>query len=39
MFVATAVFMPIILAYTAWVFRVLRGKLDAGQVEGSDSSY
>lgn len=27
MLVATLIFMPLILAYTAWVFRVLRGKV------------
>lgn len=33
MLVATAIFLPIILLYTAWVFRVLRGKVTAGYVE------
>ena len=33
MLVATAIFMPIILAYTAWVYRVLRGKVTAKSVE------
>ncbi len=28
MLVVTAVFMPIILIYTAWVYRILRGKVD-----------
>ncbi len=28
MLVCTLIFMPIILAYTAWVYRVLRGKVD-----------
>lgn len=32
MLVATVIFMPIILAYTAWVFRVLRGKVDSEQI-------
>ena len=27
MLLATLIFMPLILAYTAWVFRVLRGKV------------
>ena len=27
MLIATAIFLPIILAYTAWVYRVLRGKV------------
>lgn len=39
MFVVTVVFMPLILLYTAWVFRVLRGKLDSAQVRGSDTAY
>jgi len=29
MLVATAIFLPLILLYTAWVFRVLRGKVSA----------
>jgi cytochrome bd ubiquinol oxidase subunit II len=33
MLVATAIFMPIILAYTAWVYRVLRGKVTAKSIE------
>ena len=37
MLVATLVFMPIILAYTSWVFRVLRGKVTAEYVEGNPS--
>lgn len=38
MLIATVIFMPIILAYTAWVFRVLRGKVTAGYVEGNPGS-
>lgn len=38
MLVATAIFMPLILAYTAWVFRVLRGKVTIAHVE-SDGHY
>ena len=34
MLVSTAIFMPIILAYTSWVFSVLRGKVDADDIEG-----
>jgi cytochrome d ubiquinol oxidase subunit II len=37
MLVATALFMPIILAYTSWVYRVLRGKVTAEYVEGNPS--
>ncbi len=32
MLVCTVVFMPIILAYTAWVYRVLRGKVDVDAI-------
>jgi cytochrome bd ubiquinol oxidase subunit II len=40
MLVATVVFMPIVLIYTAWVFRVLRGKVTAGYVENNpDATY
>ena len=33
MLVASAVFIPIIMAYTAWVFRVVRGKVTPAYVE------
>lgn len=39
MLVATVVFLPIVLAYTAWVFHVLRGRLDSAQVERRDNAY
>jgi cytochrome d ubiquinol oxidase subunit II len=39
MLVATIIFLPIVLAYTAWVFRVLRGKINADDVRHSDSAY
>jgi len=35
----TAVFMPIVLAYTSWAFRVMRGKVDAGHVESDPHAY
>ena len=38
MLVATAIFMPIILAYTAWVYRVLRGKVTAKSIETAGAS-
>jgi cytochrome d ubiquinol oxidase subunit II len=38
MLVATVFFMPIILAYTAWVYRVLRGKVTAKSVATADAS-
>lgn len=37
MLVAAAVFMPIILAYTAWVYRVIRGKVTPAFVEDEKS--
>jgi cytochrome d ubiquinol oxidase subunit II len=33
MLIATGIFLPIILIYTTWVFRVLRGKVTAGYIE------
>ena len=33
MLISTLIFMPIILAYTSWVFSVLRGKVDAEAIE------
>ena len=37
MLVVTAVFMPVIIAYTAWVYRVLAGKVTAAEVEDPTS--
>lgn len=40
MLFATVLFLPIILLYTAWVYRVLRGKVTAQSiVENQDSAY
>ena len=39
MLVATTLFMPLILAYTAWVYRVLWGKVTAHDVTNSNSAY
>ncbi len=40
MLVSTLIFMPIILAYTSWVFSVLRGKVDADAIrDGAGHSY
>ncbi|HUC61894.1 MAG TPA: cytochrome d ubiquinol oxidase subunit II [Alphaproteobacteria bacterium] len=40
MLVVTIVFLPIVLAYTAWVFRVLRGKVATDGIEsGGDAHY
>ncbi|MFV0334788.1 MAG: cytochrome d ubiquinol oxidase subunit II [Tropicimonas sp.] len=38
MLVATAIFMPIILAYTAWVYRVLWGKVSEADVTAHSHS-
>jgi len=32
MFIAVAVFLPIVLLYTSWVYRVLRGKLSEDKI-------
>ena len=39
MTVATAVLLPIVLAYTAWVYRVLRGPVTAQSIGREHSSY
>ena len=39
MLVATLIFIPIILLYTAFVYRVLRGRVSAAQIEGETNSY
>ena len=33
MLVATAIFLPVVIAYTGWVFRVMRGPVTAGEIE------
>ncbi len=38
MFIATIIFMPIVLAYTAWVYRVLRGKVTVANLNAKDST-
>ena len=38
MLFATAVFLPLIVLYTAWVYRVLRGPITAAFVEGNSHS-
>jgi cytochrome bd ubiquinol oxidase subunit II len=35
---ATAIFLPLILVYTTWVYRVLRGPITAAFVEGDSST-
>src|SRR5690606_21451921 len=39
MLVAVLVFMPVIIAYTSWVFRVLRGPVSAQAIEQNPHSY
>ena len=40
MLIATIIFLPIILSYTTWVYRVLRGKINAQSILSSqDSAY
>lgn len=39
MLVSTAVFLPMVLAYTAWVYKVLWGKVDAREVEENPHAY
>jgi cytochrome bd ubiquinol oxidase subunit II len=39
MLLATAFFLPIVLLYTAWVFRVLRGKVGSDSLGDNPNSY
>lgn len=39
MLIAAAVFVPIVLAYTAWVYKVLSGKITPASVGANDQSY
>jgi len=39
MLVAVIVFLPVVLAYTAFVYRVLRGRVTERQVEADHHSY
>lgn len=39
MLVAAIIFVPIILAYTAWVYRVMWGKVTAADIESNDNAY
>ncbi len=38
MLIATVIFLPLILAYTAWVYRVLWGKVSEASVRGAGTS-
>ena len=39
MLICVVIFLPIVLAYTAWVFRVLRGKITLEHVRGQPGIY
>ncbi len=39
MLIATAVFLPLIVVYTAWVYRVLRGKVTEATVDDTPNAY
>lgn len=39
MLIATIIFLPIVLAYTAWVYRVLRGKVNEKTIKEQTTSY
>lgn len=40
MLIATTIFLPVVLAYTAWVYRVLRGKVTEETIRNNqDSAY
>ena len=39
MFWMTVLFLPLIIAYTSWVFRVMRGPVTVEQVRGSSTHY
>ena len=36
MFWVVVIFLPVVLAYTAWVYRVLRGKITVETVRAND---
>jgi cytochrome d ubiquinol oxidase subunit II len=38
MFWATVLFMPIIVAYTSWAYRVMRGKVTVEQIRANEHS-
>jgi len=39
MLICVLIFMPIVLAYTAWAFRVLRGRITLEHVRGQPDIY
>jgi len=36
MFGVTVIFLPIVVAYTSWVFRILRGKITLEHIHQND---
>jgi cytochrome d ubiquinol oxidase subunit II len=38
MFWATLIFMPLIVLYTSWAYRVMRGKVTMAQIEANEHS-
>jgi cytochrome d ubiquinol oxidase subunit II len=39
MLIAAVIFVPLIIAYTSFVYRVLRGRVTGQQVEADHESY
>jgi len=39
MLLATLLFLPLVLAYTSWVYRVLRGKVTADSLQDNPNAY
>jgi cytochrome d ubiquinol oxidase subunit II len=39
MFIAVLIFLPIVLLYTTWVYRVMRGRVSTASVENDSSLY
>ncbi len=39
MLIATAIFLPVILCYTSWAMRVMRGKVTLAHVESGEDLY
>ena len=39
MFWVVVVFLPIVMAYTGWVYRILRGKITAQTIRGGNHTY
>ena len=39
MLIAVIVFLPVVILYTSWVFRVLRGQVTLAHIRGQDGTY